>query len=85
MKIKMIIDGVALTVILFSGINWGLVGIQNLNVVSRTFGRGSLPGKMIYLLIGASAAYLAVSSLLGLKRKKEVAQTTSSTSEAISE
>ena len=39
-------------------LNWGLVGLLNLDVVATLFGRRSLLSRLVYVAVGASAAYL---------------------------
>jgi uncharacterized membrane protein YuzA (DUF378 family) len=39
------------------GINWGLVGLANFDLVAAIFGDGSAPARTIYALVGLSALY----------------------------
>ena len=39
-------------------LNWGLVGLFNLDLVALLLGRRSLLSKLVYTLVGASAVYL---------------------------
>ena len=40
------------------GLNWGLVGLFNLDVVATVFGgTAALGSKVVYVLIGAAASY----------------------------
>ena len=41
-------------------LNWGLVGLFNLDLVAAVFGRRAL-GRLVYTLVGASALYLVAS------------------------
>lgn len=47
---------IALIIVLVGGINWGLVGIFNLNIVTGIF--GDMLGRLIFIVVGAAAAYL---------------------------
>ena len=47
----------ALVLVLIGGINWGLVGLFNFNIISVIFGAGLL-GRLIFIIVGASAIYL---------------------------
>lgn len=51
---------VAFTLLAIGGVNWGLVGLLNMNLVTMLF--GSWPGlvQIVYILIGASAVYVFV-------------------------
>jgi len=47
------------------GINWGLVGIFNINLVAMIFGGGTATSRVIYIIIGMAAIYI---TYRGLKR-----------------
>ncbi|RJQ38059.1 DUF378 domain-containing protein [Candidatus Microgenomates bacterium] len=51
---------VAFLLLVVGGLNWGLIGLFNFNLVTAFF--GSIPDleKIVYILVGASAVYLAV-------------------------
>jgi uncharacterized membrane protein YuzA (DUF378 family) len=53
-----ILDRVALVLLIIGGINWGLVGALQFNIVSALFGPSSLPSRLIYVLMGVSAFYV---------------------------
>ena len=55
------LDFVALVLIVIGGLNWGLVGLFNWNLVDAIFGFGAL-ARIVYILVGASAVYAAVRS-----------------------
>lgn len=40
------------------GLNWGLVGLLNVNLVNMLFGSVPALEKLVYVLVGASAVYL---------------------------
>lgn len=48
---------VALILVIVGGINWLLVGLFNVNLVSAIFGYG-LIGRLIFIIVGAGACYL---------------------------
>ncbi|MFA6969728.1 MAG: DUF378 domain-containing protein [Candidatus Paceibacterota bacterium] len=56
-------DWVALVLVIVGGLNWGLVGILNFNLVATLFGDMSVLARIVYALVGLSAVYLAVVSL----------------------
>jgi uncharacterized protein len=57
---------ISLILLLIGGINWGLVGIFNLNLVSSIFGIGTLITRLIYILVGLAAIYI----IYGVIKKK---------------
>ncbi len=52
------IDWAAYILTIIGGINWGLVGLFDFNLVDELFGVGSAMSRIIYVLVGLSAAYL---------------------------
>lgn len=62
---------VALILTVIGGVNWGLVGLFNLDLVAQIFGAGSGLAKVVYVLVGASAVLvLAVSCRMSCPSKK---------------
>ncbi len=41
--------------IIIGGLNWGLVGLFNFNLVDSIFGVGSVMSKVVYILVGIAA------------------------------
>ena len=54
------LDVAASTLVTVGALNWGLVGLLNLDLVATIFGRRSLLSKLVYTAVGASAVYLLV-------------------------
>ena len=52
-----VIDTIALVLIIIGAINWGLVGIFNLNLVDAIFGAMSIISRIIYILVGISGLW----------------------------
>lgn len=48
----------AFTLAMVGAVNWGLVGLMNLNLVSTLLGAGSSLEKIVYILVGLSAVYV---------------------------
>ena len=48
---------VTLLLIIVGGINWGLVGLADFNLVAAIFGAGSTLTRLVYILVGVSALY----------------------------
>lgn len=49
-----------LLLIIIGGINWGLVGLADVNLVAAIFGAGSMLSRLVYILVGLSALYQLV-------------------------
>ncbi len=54
-------DIVAAVLLVVGGLNWGLVGVANFNLVAALLGAGSILAKAVYALVGVSAIYQALS------------------------
>ena len=50
---------VSFALLVIGGLNWGLIGLLNFNLVDTIFGVGGLIGKLVYILVGVSAVYIA--------------------------
>ena len=55
------LDLIAFILVVIGGLNWGLVGLLNLDLVAKIF-RASILTKIIYDLVGLAALYLLVIS-----------------------
>lgn len=51
------LDAVAMLLIIIGGINWGLVGAFDYNLVDSIFGEGSAISRVVYVLVGLAAVY----------------------------
>jgi len=50
---------VAFALLVVGGVNWGLVGLFQLNLVETLFGSAPTLVAVVYVLVGLSAVYLA--------------------------
>jgi uncharacterized protein len=57
MKTLDLVTGVLLVV---GGLNWGLVGAAQFDLVAALFGEMSLLSRVVYVLVGTAALYQAV-------------------------
>jgi uncharacterized membrane protein YuzA (DUF378 family) len=48
---------IAMVLLLIGGINWGLVGMFNYNLVTSLLGDTSMVTKAVYVLVGVCALY----------------------------
>ena len=53
------LDLVAAILVIIGGINWGLVGAFDFNLVQEIFGSGTV-ADIIYIIVGLAAIYLLV-------------------------
>ena len=58
-----VLELVAVILVVVGGLNWGLVGLLNFNLVSTLFGEASIITKVIYDLVGLAAIYVAAVQL----------------------
>ena len=52
-----IINFIALILVIIGGINWGLIGLFQFNLVDFLFSAGSILSRIIYTLVGISALW----------------------------
>ena len=52
-----VLDTIALILIVIGGINWGLIGFFQFNLVDFLFGSFSMITRFIYALVGISSIY----------------------------
>jgi hypothetical protein len=57
------LKNIALLLVIIGGLNWGLVGLFNFDLVAIIFGAMSAIARIVYVLVGLSAFYLAIVSL----------------------
>ena len=48
---------ITLILVIVGGVNWGLVGAANFDLVAAIFGEGSALSRLVYALVGLSALY----------------------------
>ena len=54
------VDVIALVLLVIGGLNWGLLGLTgNVNLVDWIFGSMSMLSRLIYIVVGLSAVYVA--------------------------
>ena len=51
------INKITLLLLIVGGLNWGLVGLFNFDLVAALFGEMSLLSRIVYTLVGASALW----------------------------
>lgn len=66
-----IIDLVALILLFVGGVTWGLMGIFNWNLVSALFSGIPFLARLVYILVGVSAIYMAVVTPMILRFRQE--------------
>ena len=47
---------IAIVLLVIGGLNWGFVGLFNINIISGIL--GGLLGRLIFILVGVAAGYL---------------------------
>lgn len=52
-----LIDWIAFILVIIGGLNWGLIGIFDFDVVAAIFGMKTMAAKVVYTLVGISALY----------------------------
>jgi len=52
-----VFNAIILTLVIIGGINWGLIGLFDYNLVDAIFGTMSLVSRVIYTLVGIAAIW----------------------------
>ncbi len=66
------INILTLILLIVGGLNWGLVGLFNFDLVAALFGAGSALARLVYILVGLSAALAGRPTIIlnGLRRTR---------------
>lgn len=56
------LDWIALVLLIIGGINWGLIGFFDYDLVKAIFGDMTTASRVIYSIVGISALYIAIVS-----------------------
>ena len=67
MESQKMIHMVAFALLVIGGLNWGLVGLFNYNLVNMLLGSMPMVEKVVYILVGVSALYLAATHMSDCK------------------
>ena len=51
------VNTATLALLIVGGLNWGLVGLFDFDLVAALFGEMSVLGRIVYVLVGASALW----------------------------
>jgi uncharacterized membrane protein YuzA (DUF378 family) len=57
-----VLDWITLILVIVGGLNWGLVGFFEFDLVAAIFGVMGIISRIVYILVGLSAIYLAIVS-----------------------
>jgi uncharacterized membrane protein YuzA (DUF378 family) len=57
MAVRNPVDLLALILVIVGGLNWGLVGLFDFNLVDTIFGVGSTLSRIVYIVVGIAALY----------------------------
>lgn len=54
------LDVIVAALLVVGGLNWGLVGLFNFDLVAAIFGGGAALARIVYIVVGLSALYQAM-------------------------
>jgi uncharacterized protein len=60
MKKMNFLEWLAFVLVVVGGLNWGLIGLFNFNLVAAVFGQMTFISRLIYALVGISSVYVAL-------------------------
>ncbi|MDR7008972.1 DUF378 domain-containing protein [Paraburkholderia strydomiana] len=58
------VDWIAGALVIIGALNWGLIGLLQLDVVAAIFGSGTVPTRAVYVLVGISGIYCLVRAFM---------------------
>jgi uncharacterized protein len=61
---KNILDLIAILLVVIGGVNWGLVGLLNMDLVQLLLGSIPILAQIVYVLVGLSALYVLYIELI---------------------
>jgi uncharacterized protein len=64
---------VTLILLIVGGLNWGLVGLFDFDLVAAMFGSGSILSRLVYVVVGVSALWQLVPLGAAVRAHKPVA------------
>jgi len=67
------LDLITLVLLIIGGLNWGLVGVFDFDLVAALLGEGTVPSRIVYVLVGLSGVWQLVRALQGSERVHRVA------------
>ncbi len=59
------IDWTAMILLIIGGLNWGIVGLFDMDLVAALFGAKTMLSRVVYALVGVSALYELIRLLIG--------------------
>jgi uncharacterized membrane protein YuzA (DUF378 family) len=65
-----IVNTVTLVLLIVGGLNWGLVGLFNFDLVATLFGEMSALSRIVYVLVGLSALWQLVPLFRGEEARR---------------
>jgi hypothetical protein len=69
-EMKYLLKWIAWVLVVIGGLNWGLVGLFNFDLVAAIFGAGSMASAVVYTLVGVSAVVLIGYKVAKMSKKK---------------
>ena len=51
------VDWISMTLLIIGGVNWGMIGLLNFDLVATLFGEMTTVSRLVYVLVGLSALY----------------------------
>lgn len=65
---------ITLSLVIVGGLNWGLVGLFDFDLVAAILGAGSVLSRLVYVLVGLSSAWQLISRFTAMSSGEVTAQ-----------
>jgi len=63
---------ITMILVVIGGLNWGLIGLFDFDLVSAIFGAMSFLSRLIFILVGISAVYMLIVAPKMMKEKQSM-------------
>ncbi|SAK99464.1 hypothetical protein AWB77_05983 [Caballeronia fortuita] len=61
------VDWIAGALVVIGALNWGLVGLLQLDLVAAIFGAGSVLSRIVYVLVGLAGLYMLIRAFVPVR------------------
>ena len=68
------VDWIVLALVIVGAVNWGLVGLFDIDIVATLFGPMSFVSRLVYAIVGISGVYLAFDTMQFAKKERTTVQ-----------
>ena len=68
------IDWITLILVIVGAVNWGLIGLFDIDLVATLFGQMTFMSRLVYAIVGIAGVYLAFDTMQLAKKEPSTSQ-----------